>query len=29
MTWDKVVQPKEEGGLGVIDPMAKAKALQA
>lgn len=27
--WDKVVQFKEEGGLGVIDFMAKVKVLQA
>lgn len=29
VAWDKVVQAKEDGGLGVIDPMVKAKVLQA
>lgn len=28
VSWNKVIQPKSEGRLGVIDPMAKAKALQ-
>lgn len=29
VVWDKVVQVKEDGGLGVIDFMVKAKVLQA
>lgn len=29
MAWDSVVQPKDQGGLGVSDPLVKAKALQA
>lgn len=29
VAWSKVVQPQEEGGLGVVDPVVKAKALQA
>lgn len=28
VAWERVVQPKEQGGLGVIDPMLKAKVLQ-
>lgn len=28
VAWKKVVQPKDEGGLGLVDPMVKAKALQ-
>lgn len=27
VAWDQVVQPKDQGGLGVIDPLAKAKTL--
>lgn len=28
VAWSKVIQPKDEGGLGVVDPLVKAKALQ-
>lgn len=29
MAWNKITMPKAEGGLGVLDPLVKAKAMHA